>query len=234
MAFGIIVYDLDRNIVAIDEAAAAIFEKPSHELLGRSLYDFVPKPDRQQMAEARATFERTGEASAQYALERDDGSRASIMYSVLANAPMTGLNLMALGASDAEVEPDSIRLRRVGQDVYPGTKANDEARWFGTDQRRRPGAPPAPEIDASTDLTVAVFPTEDDAWAALLALQPMITAPQEIALTSFDGGWPRDQRSVLAVRGVDAKLATIATILEDLGGLLVPSRMRLVPMADPS
>ena len=70
MTFGIILYDEDRRIVAIDESAALVFQQPSRELLGRSLLDYVPRPDRAQMAEARATFERFGEASGQYALER--------------------------------------------------------------------------------------------------------------------------------------------------------------------
>ena len=63
MAFGIILYDENRTIVAIDDAAAVMFGKPSSELCCRNLNDFVPKPDRDQLAEVRATFERYGEAS---------------------------------------------------------------------------------------------------------------------------------------------------------------------------
>ena len=63
MAFGIILYDETRTIRAIDDAAAVVFTKPARELIGRNLYDFIPRPDRDQMAAARATFERFGEAS---------------------------------------------------------------------------------------------------------------------------------------------------------------------------
>jgi hypothetical protein len=42
-----------------------------------------------------------------------------------------------------------------------------------------------------------------------------------MGLRSFDGGWPRDQRSVLAIRGGDGHRADIATIVAEFGGTLL-------------
>jgi hypothetical protein len=70
------------------------------------------------------------------------------------------------------------------------------------------------------DLTAAVFPTEQDGWAALLAIQGGITGV-EIALSAFDGGWPRDPRSVLAVRGANGHRDDIAGIVGEFGGGLM-------------
>jgi PAS domain-containing protein len=222
MTFGIILYDADRRIVAIDESAALVFQKPSRELLGRSLLDYVPRPDRAQMAEARATFERFGEASGQYALEREDGSHHSVVYRVLANAPISGLNLLALSPSDEHVASDVARLRRVGQDVHAGLDVSQDERWFGTGpQRMRSAPPPSPMNEPGRTVVAAVFPTEDDAWAALLAAQPRIQALLEMGLSSFDGGWPRDRRSVLAIRGADDHRADILVTIAEFGGTLL-------------
>lgn len=219
--FGIILYDEGRRIVAIDDDAALILGKPAPQLLGRSVVDFIPRPDRQDMAAARATFERTGEASGRYAVEREDGSRTSITYSVLANAPMPGLNLMAIAPSDAEVASDTARVRRIGRDVYVGLDVSEDERWFGTGPVRQRSDPRrASEMEPLESLLAAVFPTEADAWATLLAIQPRIEARREIALSSFDCGWPRDRRSVLAVRGADAHL-DLATIINGFGGTLI-------------
>jgi PAS domain-containing protein len=220
--FGIILYDEGRLIVAIDDRAALVLGKPSRELLGVSLLDFIPRPDRQDMAAARATFERTGEASGQYAVERVDGSLSSITYSVLANAPMPGLNLMAIAPSDAEVASDAARVRRIGRDVHPGLAVSEHERWFGTrPARQRNVRRPALGAETPDDLMAAVFPTEPDAWAALLAIQPKIEARVEVALGAFDGGWPRDRRSVLAVRGAQGRLGDIAAIVEEFSGTLI-------------
>jgi hypothetical protein len=71
----------------------------------------------------------------------------------------------------------------------------------------------------------AVFPTEEDAWAALLALQSTIDWRHQVALSSFDGGWPRDERSVLAVRGPDDLFDALAPIVANFGGaIMVGSR----------
>jgi hypothetical protein len=217
--FGILLYDEERRIAAIDDDAALVFGQASHELIGRNLYDFIPTPDRQHMAEARATFERTGEASGQYALEHADGSLESITYSVLANAPMIGLNLMAIAPSTAEVASDAARIRRIGRNVYTGAEVSEDERWFGTVPLRphRSGL----EVETAGGLLAAVFPTEAHAWATLLEIQPKIEARREIALTSFDGGWPRDKRSVLAVRDGASQLSDVAAIIEKFNGTLI-------------
>jgi hypothetical protein len=222
MAFGIILYDETRTIRAIDAAAALIFGKQARDLLGRSVLDFVPGPDRDQMAAARATFERFGEASGQYAIELEDGSRDSITFSVLANAPMAGLNLMAIAPSTAEVASDAARIRRVGNDVHPGLELSWDKQRHGTSPRGVPSATPSRRLtDASGDLVAAVFPTEEDAWFALLEVQPTIDTGVEIAVSSFDGGWPRDKRSVLAVRGHDGHSDDIAAIIAKFDGTLI-------------
>jgi hypothetical protein len=222
MAFGIILYDEDRRIVAVDDAAAILFYKPSSELLGRTLYDFIPKPDRNQMAEARATFERLGEAAGQYAVEREDGSLQSVIYRVLANAPIAELNLMAVTPSDAEVADDAARVRRIGDDVRAGLDVSGDDRWFGTTAARvRSAPPPSRGNEPGGNVIAAVFPTEEDAAAALHAAQPRIESRLEIGLSSFDGGWPRDQRSVLAIRGGDRHGAEIAALVAEFGGTLL-------------
>jgi PAS domain-containing protein len=225
MAFGIILYDETRTIRAIDDAAAILFARPAQELLGRNLYDFIPRPDREQMAAARATFERNGEASGQYAIEREDGFRESITFSVLANAPMPGLNLMAIAPSAAEVASDAARIRRVGNDVHPGLELSWEKQWHGTSPR---GMSSVQRSDAGTEasrnLVAAVFPTEEDAWFALLEVQPTVEARAELALSSFDGGWPRDNRSVLAIRGDDGHFDGIAAIIAKFDGTLMTGR----------
>ena len=214
-AFGIILYDEPRWIVAIDEAAARILRTPASGLIGRSINDFVPRPDRESLAEVKATFERFGEASGRYVLELDDRSLVSIAYSVRVNAPIPGLNLMALSLSDAEVAGDAVRIRRIGQDVHAGLEASYEERRFRTGSpQQRSGPASVSAADASATLVAAVFPTDQDAWAAFLTMQPKIEARTEIGLSTFDGGWPRDERSVLATRvaavQVDDIMATIA------------------------
>jgi hypothetical protein len=221
MAFGIILYDEDRRIVAIDDAAAVLFGKLPQELIGRHVTDFMPQPDRRQRAEARATFERLGEASGQYALEREDGSRSSIVYRVLANAPLPGVNLMAIAPSDAAVGSDPARLRRIGDDVHAGLDVSEDERWFGSGPLHVHSATRPALIRTSGNVIAAVFPTEEDAWAALLAAQPRIEARLQMALSSFDGGWPRDQRSVLAVRGADGHFDAVATIVAEFGGTIM-------------
>jgi hypothetical protein len=220
MPFGIVLYDADRRIVAIDDAAAVILGSPAQALVGRQITDFVPQPDRGQLVEMRATMERIGEASGQYALEADDGSRKSIVYRVLANAPLAGLNLMAITPSAAEVGLDSDRIRRIGEDVHAGLDVSADERWFGSGPMRVQGAA-LPNIVATGDVIVAVFPTEQDAWAALLATQPKVDGRLDIAVSSFDGGWPRDHRSVLAVRGADAQFAAVAGVVAESGGTIL-------------
>jgi hypothetical protein len=170
--------------------------------------------------EARATFERLGEASGQYALERGDGSRTAIVYRVLANAPLPGLNLMAIDSSDAEVASDLARIRRVGDDVHVGLDASDDERWFGSGARLLRRTKPSARTDEGS-VVAAVFRTEEDAWAALLALQPTVDWRHQVALSSFDGGWPRDQRSVLAVRGPEDQFLSLAAIVARFGGVLL-------------
>lgn len=221
MTFGIILYDEDRQIVAVD-AAAAIFRRPPREVLGLNLYLFIPKPDRAQMAAAKATFERLGEASGQYGIELEDGSHQSVVYRVLANAPISRLNMMAVAPSDAARAEDSDGLRRVGQDLFAGLDVSADDRWFGVGPLRVRGAPPqGPVTETAGKVVAAVFPTEEDARAALLAAQPRIDARLEMGLTSFDGGWPRDQRSVLAIRGADGDRALLAAIVAEFGGTLL-------------
>jgi hypothetical protein len=220
MAFGIVLYDDDRRIAAIDDAAAGLFAKVAFELVGRFITDFVPTPDREQMAEARATFERLGEAAGQYALEREDGSRESIVYRVLANAPLARLNLMAMARSQGD--SDLGRVRRVGDDVHAGLEIGQDERWFGAGPVRVP-TPPAPLAGMSPNVIAGVFPTEQDAWAALLAAQNIAGARLEIALSSFDGGWPRDQRSVLAARGADGHVDALTAIIAEFGGATMAS-----------
>jgi hypothetical protein len=220
MTFGIVLYDQDRRIVAIDEAAAAVFGEPAQGLVGRQITDFVPQPDRALLAEARATLERLGEASGQYALDRADGSRTSIVYRVLANAPIARVNLMAIGPSEAAAGTDVGRIRRVNGEVHVGLDLSEDDRWFGQGLRVPGSARSALGGQAGT-VFAAVFPTEQDAWAALLASQPKVEEPLEIALSSFDGGWPRDPRSVLAVRGADGHFDTITAIVAQFGGTLM-------------
>jgi PAS domain S-box-containing protein len=221
MAFGIIIYDQDRRILAVDDAAALLLGGRAEELVARKITDFVPQPDREHLAEARATFERYGEASGKYALERDDGSVVSNVYSVRADAPMAGLSLMALQASNEEIAADAGRVRRVGADVYAGHESDYEDRWAATGATAGAGRPRAatrPAADKGPgDLTAAVFPTEQDGWAALLAIQAAITGV-EVALSAFDGGWPRDLRSVLAVRGANGHGDEIGEIIAGFGG----------------
>jgi hypothetical protein len=230
MTFGIVLYNEARLIVGIDETAAVILGTPSVELLGSDIRAFIPQPDREHLAEARATFERYGEASGRYAVERADGSRDSITYSVLANAPMPGLNLMALAPSIAEVASDGARIRRVGNDVYVGLEVSDDELWHRTgDPALRPAPRRSPGIDMPLHLLAAVFPTEADGWAALLAVQHRIQGGVEIALSSFDGGWPRDQRSVFAARGADDRLHEVAAIMTaavaQFGGMQISGRV---------
>lgn len=228
MAFGIILYDETRIIRAIDAAAAILFAKQARELVGRSLYDFVPRPDRDQMAAAKATFERLGEASGQYAIELEDGSLESITFSVLANAPLPGLNLMAIAPFAAEVASDAARIRRVGHDVHPGLELSWEKQWHGTSSRSMPSVyRSGPNTESASDLVAAVFPTEEDAWFALLAVQPRIETRAEIALSSFDGGWPRDKRSVLAVRGDNGPFDDIAAVIAKFDGSLMTGRANI-------
>jgi hypothetical protein len=228
MPFGIMLYDDDRRIVAIDEAAAVAFGKPPQELVSRLLTEFVPQPDRAELAEMRATFERIGEASGHYALEREDGSRESIVYRVLANAPLPGLNLMAIARSDAEVASDLARVRRIGDDVHAGLDASEDERWFGSGPRRMHSSTKSSEATKGGAIIAAVFPTEEDAWAALLVAQPRVGARVQIALSSFDGGWPRDQRSVLVARDPDDHFKEIAAVVAEFGGtLMAGKRQRL-------
>jgi hypothetical protein len=217
LTFGIVLYDQDRRIVAIDEKAAAVFGEPGQGLVGRQITDFMPQPDRAHLAEARATFERLGEASGQYVLEKPDGSRSSIVYRVLANAPITRLNLMAIGPSEAVVGSSPGRIRRVNGELHVGHDLSQDDRWFGQGLRR-PGARRSALGGQAGTVFAAVFPTEQDAWAALLESQPRVRTRLEIALSSFDGGWPPDQRSVLAVRGADGHSDTIAAIVAQFGG----------------
>jgi hypothetical protein len=221
MAFGIILYDVARRIVAIDDAAAVLFDKPAGELVHRQITDFMPQPDRDLQAEARATFERMGEASGQYALEREDGSRMSIIYRVIANAPLAGINLMAITSTALEVGSDSARIRRIDGDVHAGLDVNEDERWFGSAPVRAQDSKRGALLDPPGNVIAAVFPTEEDAWAALLAAQPIGGQPLRIALSSFDGGWPRDLRSVLAASGVDSRFDAIAAIVAEFGGTLM-------------
>ena len=129
---------------------------------------------------------------------------------------------MALSPSDGHVANDAARLRRVGQDVHAGLDVSQDERWFGTGpQRMRSAPPPSPMNEPGRTVVAAVFPTEDDAWAALLAAQPRIQALLEMGLSSFDGGWPRDRRSVLAIRGADDHRADILVTIAEFGGTLL-------------
>jgi hypothetical protein len=222
MAFGIILYDEDRQIVGVDDAAAAIFRRPSRAVLGLNLYAFIPRPDRAQMAAAKATFERFGEASGEYAIEREDGSHQSVVYRVLANRPISRLNMMAVAPTDAALGNDADRLRRVGQDLFAGLDVSANEGWIGAGPLRVRGAPrTAAPTEATSPVVAAVFPTEEDARAALLTAQPRMVAGPEMGLTSFDGGWPRDQRSVLAIRGGEGDGAVIRAIVAEFGGILL-------------
>ncbi|MEA2546222.1 MAG: hypothetical protein QOI09_1495 [Chloroflexota bacterium] len=146
----------------------------------------------------------------------------SVIYRVLANAPIAGLNLMAVTPSDAEVADDEARVRRIGQDVRAGLDVSGDDRWFGTTSARvRSVPPPSRGNEPGGSVISAVFPTEEDATAALHAAQPRIESRLEIGLSSFDGGWPRDQRSVLAIRGGDRHHAEIAALVAEFGGTLL-------------
>ena len=225
MAFGIIIYDQDRRIVAIDDEAARLLGGKSHELIARKITDFVPQPDHAQLAEARATFERYGEASGRYAIERDDGSIVSNDYSVRANAPLPGLNLMALAPSRDEGAPAQFRVRRVGNDVFAGRETSYEEQWAGTGALSgRDGTVPAGAQSAG-EFIGAVFATEHDGWAALKTIQWRI-AQATVALSWFNGGWPPDPRSVLAVQGGDGQLDDVAAIVSEFGGSFMAGNTR--------
>jgi hypothetical protein len=127
---------------------------------------------------------------------------------------------MALMASNEDIAADAIRIRRVGADVYAGHESDYEDRWAGTGAQRPRGATRATSDEGLGDLTAAVFPTEQDGWAALLAIQAAMTGV-EIALSAFDGGWPRDPRSVLALRGANGHSDDIAGIVAKFGGALM-------------
>jgi hypothetical protein len=223
MPFGIILYDESRTIVAIDDTAAVIFGKPAQELCCRNLNDFVPKPDREQLAEVRATFERYGEASGRYALEHDDGTRESILYAVLANAPTPGLNLMAISPSDGALAADEARIRRVGDDVTVGLALTEDERELATGSLLlRSGAGPAADQRTSRSVVAGVFVSEDEGLAALLAIPGRCQARMDMGLSTFGNGWQLDRRSVLAVRGVGGNhRADIAAVLSEGGGSLM-------------
>lgn len=128
---------------------------------------------------------------------------------------------MAITPSDTEVA-GAAQIRRVGQDVYAGLDVSQDERWFGTGPPRARSTPTsAPETEPAGYVVAAVFPTEQDAWAALLATQPRIEARLEMGLSSFDGGLPRDQRSVLAVRCGDSDRGDLAVIVAEYGGTLL-------------
>lgn len=230
MAFGIILYDQARRIVAIDDPAAILFGLPPQDLVGRQITDFTPRSDGRHLDDARLTFERRGEASGQYVLVRDDGSRLSIIYRVLANAPIPGVNLMAIAPSDADTGSDLAPVRQIGDDVFIGVDVSEDERWFGSGPLAVRRSIPSALIWSHGNVIAAVFPTEQDAWAALLSVQPRVRAPIQIATSSFDGGWPRDQRSVLVVRGADRYFETIAAIVTDFGGTLMSCELpRVLP-----
>jgi len=230
MAFGIILYDLDRRIVAIDHQAAILFGLPPQDLVGRQITDFTPRSDSRHLDDARLTFERFGEASGHYALVRDDGSRLSIIYRVLANAPIPGVNLMAIAPSDADAGSNLAPIRRIGDDVFIGVDVSEDERWFGAGPLAVRRSMPSALIWSQGDVIAAVFPTEQDAWAALLSAQPRVEAPIQIALSSFDGGWPRDHRSVLVVRGAHRDFETIAAVVAEFGGTLMSCEVpRVLP-----
>jgi hypothetical protein len=222
MPFGIILYDEDRIIVAIDDAAAIMFGKPSQDLCCRNLNDFVPRPDRDELARVRATFERHGEASGRYALEREDGSRHSILYAVLANAPTPGLNLMAISRSDDAIAPDEARIRRIGNDVTVGLPLTEDERQLATATIRLRNAGFVAETRTSRSVVAGVFVNEDEGLAALLAVPGRCKARLEMGLSSFGNGWQPDRRSVLAVRGVGGNhRADIAAVVSEGGGTLM-------------
>jgi hypothetical protein len=106
-------------------------------------------------------------------------------------------------------------------DVHAGLDLSKDERWFGSDPRRLHSGTPSALVGTSGNVIAAVFPTEQDAWAALLAAQPRIEARLDMALSSFDGGWPRDQRSVLAVRGADGHLDALSAIIAEFGGRIM-------------
>jgi PAS domain-containing protein len=118
--FGIILYDQDRRILGIDEDAARAFGRPSGDMIGRNLWDFVPRPDRAHLAEAVAAFERVGEASGRYVFDLDDGRQQQILYSAMANTPLPGLHMMAVASLDGDGPTESERVRRTAGVVYLG------------------------------------------------------------------------------------------------------------------
>ena len=132
---------------------------------------------------------------------------------------------MAIAPSEADVATDMAtdlaRIRRIGDDVHAGLDVSEDERWFGSGPLavRRTTEPEL--IWSSGNVIAAVFPAEEDAWAALLSAQPRVEARLQIALSSFDGGWPRDHRSVLAVRGADHRFETIAAVVAEFGGTIM-------------
>jgi len=138
MAFGIVLYDTQRTIVAIDEAAAEAFGQPAAALRGRCIWDFIPQPDREALVEAVAEYERTGQASGRYVFELEDGRRQPFLYSARANDPLPGLYTMLLAPIEDEVDVTLLAPRHHEGHVYMGAELTlDEREIMGAELRVR-------------------------------------------------------------------------------------------------
>lgn len=137
MTFGIVLYDADRTIVAIDDDAAVAFGQPAAALRGRCIWDFIAKPDKEALVEAVAEYERTGQASGRYFFELEDGSRRPFVYSARANDPLPGLYTMFLAPLEGDVDVRTLAPRREGDAVYMGSEISDEERQAIADELRR-------------------------------------------------------------------------------------------------
>jgi PAS domain-containing protein len=139
--FGIVLYDVDRTIVGIDDAAASVFGETAAALRGRCIWDFIAKPDREALAEAVAEYERTGQASGRYFFELPDGTRRPFLYSARANDPLPGLYTMLIAPLDSDVDVTTLAPRRDGDRVYMGAAISEDERLAVVDElRRRVGA----------------------------------------------------------------------------------------------
>jgi PAS domain-containing protein len=137
MAFGIVLYDTDRTIVAIDDAAALAFAQPAAALIGRRIWDFIPRPDRDALREAVAEYERTGQASGRYVFHLDDGRQQPFLYSARANDPLPGLYTMLLAPLEDEVDVTQLAPRYQEGRVYMGAELSLEERQVMADELGR-------------------------------------------------------------------------------------------------
>jgi PAS domain S-box-containing protein len=139
--FGVVLYDVDRRIVAADDEAASLYGLPAPELVGRNVTEFVRPSDRDDLAAARETYESTGSVAGHYVIHRPDGAIQPMIYALYKDQPMPGLNLLVLGADSEDGDADRAApggappggvadraVRREGDAVYFGAALTDHER----------------------------------------------------------------------------------------------------------